>query len=241
MAAVEVVSDSEVLARRAADQVIAQLEAAVQTHGSATWVLAGGTSPTAAYRVLAAQYRDNPVWPHVRVVLGDERCVPADHSDSNWKAATEAFLSQVAIPEAALLRPKGELSAELAADDYEKILLALPHGDNALPRLDVVWLGVGEDGHTLSLFPGRPDATDHLVIPVHNSPKPPSDRISLTLKALEGAASCTILSAGAGKAEVIARALQGDMSLPIARAVAAIENAGGQVTWLLDKAAADKA
>ncbi len=108
------------------------------------------------------------------------------------------------------------------------------------PRLDVVWIGVGPDGHCLSLFPGRPEVEvrDRLVVPVCGAPKPPPDRVSLTLTALTGAERLLVLAAGAGKAEAVARARAGDQRLPLTRAVAAVERAGGTVTWLLDRAAA---
>jgi 6-phosphogluconolactonase len=109
-----------------------------------------------------------------------------------------------------------------------------------VPRLEVVWLGVGEDGHCLSLFPGRPEVevTDRLVVPVHDSPKPPPDRVSLTLAALAGTERLLVLAAGQGKAEPVARARAGDDRLPVTRAVAAVRAAGGSVSWLLDRAAA---
>jgi 6-phosphogluconolactonase len=108
-----------------------------------------------------------------------------------------------------------------------------------VPRLDLVWIGVGPDGHCLSLFPGRPEVevADRLVVPVHGAPKPPPDRVSLTLAALAGAERLLVLAAGPEKAEAVTRALAGDRSLPITRAVAAVERAGGTVTWLLDRTA----
>src|SRR5918995_515060 len=114
---------------------------------------------------------------------------------------------------------------------------AIPGG---APRLEVVWLGVGEDGHCLSLFPGRPEleVADRLVVPVHDSPKPPPDRISLTLAALAGTERLLVLAAGLGKADPVARARAGDDRLPLTRAVAAVRSGGGSGTWLLDRAAA---
>jgi 6-phosphogluconolactonase len=118
---------------------------------------------------------------------------------------------------------------------------AASHGAaGGVPRLDLVWLGVGPDGHCLSLFPGRPEVgvLDRLVVPVHGAPKPPPDRLSLTLAALVGAERLLVLASGPGKAEAVGRARAGDLDLPITRAVAVVERAGGTVTWLLDRAAA---
>ena len=229
------------LAEAAARAAVADLEAAVEAHGTATWVLTGGGTPEAAYRRLAAHdLRAGVEWDRVRVAMGDERCVPAGHSDSNWGRAAAALLDHVPVPGPHLLRPQGELGAEAAADAYQAALAALPATPGGTPRLEVVWLGVGEDGHCLSLFPGRPEleVADRLVVPVHDSPKPPPDRISLTLAALAGTERLLVLAAGPGKAEPVARARAGDDRLPLTRAVATVRSAGGSVTWLLDRAAA---
>jgi 6-phosphogluconolactonase len=105
-----------------------------------------------------------------------------------------------------------------------------------------MWFGIGEDGHTLSLFPHHPSLafaqeTDRLVIPVHDSPKPPADRISFSLKALEGVETAVVFISGVSKAPVIAQIANGDRSLPIVIVSQAIENAGGRVTWLIDEEA----
>jgi 6-phosphogluconolactonase len=238
---VQVVEGPEELAEAAARAAMADLEAAVEAHGSATWVLTGGGTPTAAYRRLAASdLRAGVEWDRVRVAMGDERCVPVDHPDSNWGQAAAALLDHVPVPDHHLLRPPGELGAEAAADAYQAALTALPAAGDGTPRLEVVWLGVGEDGHCLSLFPGRPEleVTDRLVVPVHDSPKPPPDRLSLTLAALAGTERLLVLAAGEAKAGPVARARAGDDRLPLTRAVAAVRAAGGSVTWLLDRAAA---
>jgi 6-phosphogluconolactonase len=232
------------LAEAAARSAIADLEAAVEAHGSATWVLAGGGTPAAAYRRLAAHdLRAGVEWDRVRVAMGDERCVPVDHPDSNWGLAAAALLDHVPVPDHHLLRPPGELGPEAAADAYQATMAALPTAGGGTPgrvRLELVWLGLGEDGHCLSLFPGRPEveAADRLVVAVHDAPKPPPERVSLTLAALAGAERLVVLAAGDGKAAAVARARAGDDRLPLTRAVGAVRAAGGEVTWLLDRAAA---
>ena len=238
---VQMVEGPGELAEAAARAAMADLEAAVEAYGTATWVLTGGSTPAAAYRRLAAHdLRAGVEWDRVRVAMGDERCVPPDHPDSNWGQAAAALLDHVPVPAHHLLRPQGELGAEPAADAYQATLAALPAAPGGAPRLEVVWLGVGEDGHCLSLFPGRPEVEvgDRLVVPVHDSPKPPPDRVSLTLAALAGTERLLVLAAGAGKAAAVARARAGDDRLPVTRAVAAVRSAGGSVTWLLDRAAA---
>jgi 6-phosphogluconolactonase len=240
---VQVVDGPAELAEAAARAAVADLEAAVEAHGTATWVLTGGGTPAAAYRRLAAHdLRTGVEWDRVRVAMGDERCVPVGHPDSNWGQAAAALLDHVPVPGHQLLRPRGELGAEAAADAYQAALAALPASATGVlgqVRLDVAWLGVGEDGHCLSLFPGAPEVevADRLVVAVHDAPKPPPDRISLTLAALAGVERLLVLAAGPAKAEPIARARAGDDRLPVTRAVAAVRAAGGSVTWLLDRAA----
>ena len=237
---VRVVDGPEELAEAAARAAVAGLEAAVEAHGTATWVLTGGGTPVAAYRRLAAHdLRAGVEWDRVRVAMGDERCVPVEDPESNWGQAAAALLDHVPVPDHQLLRPPVELGAEAAADAYQETLATLP-ATGGRPRLEVVWLGVGEDGHCLSLFPGHPEVevADRLVVPVHHSPKPPRDRLSLTLAALAGAERLLVLAAGPGKADAVARARAGDDRLPVTRAVAAVRAAGGEVTWLLDRAAA---
>jgi 6-phosphogluconolactonase len=238
---VQVVEGPGELAEAAARAAVADLEAAVEAHGTATWVLTGGGTPVAAYRRLAAHdLRGGVEWDRVRVAMGDERCVPVDDPDSNWGQAAAALLDHVPVPLHHLLRPPGELGAEAGADAYQAALATLPTAAGGTPRLEVVWLGVGEDGHCLSLFPGHPavEVADRLVVPVRHSPKPPPDRVSLTLAALTGAERLLVLAAGPAKADPVARARAGDDRLPLTRAVETVRSAGGEVTWLLDRAAA---
>jgi 6-phosphogluconolactonase len=238
---VQVVDGPAEVAEAAARAAVADLEAGVEAHGTATWALAGGGTPVAAYRRLAAHdLRAGVEWDRVRVAMGDERCVPVAHPESNWGQAAAALLDHVPVPGHHLLRPPGELGAEAAADAYQAALAGLPTSPGGVPRLEVVWLGVGEDGHCLSLFGGRPEleVTDRLVVAVHHAPKPPPDRVSLTLAALAGTERLLVLAAGEAKAGPVAGARAGDDRLPLTRAVQAVRAAGGSVTWLLDRAAA---
>jgi 6-phosphogluconolactonase len=240
MARVDVVEDGA-LAEAAARAAIAGIEAAVDAHDACTWVLAGGATPLAAYRRLAGHHlRHGVEWDRVRVAIGDERCVPPSHPESNWGQAAAALLDHVPVPDQHLLRIRGEAPPEHAANEYDALLRTLPAGTAGLPRLELVWLGVGPDGHCLSLFPGRPELEqrERLVMAVHDAPKPPPDRVTLTLTALAGAERLTVIASGQAKAAVVAKALAGDATLPVGRAVATVEQAGGAVTWLLDRAAA---
>jgi 6-phosphogluconolactonase len=224
---VQIFHDKHQLAVAAAEQSIQILQDAIARYGNATWVLAGGTAPTLAYHEIVARYLEVVDWQKVTFVIGDERIGPLGGPDNNWHAIEQSFLHRV--PQATFLRPKSNQSAASAADDYEKQL-------QPIDRFDLVWLGMGEDGHTLSLFPDHPDfrPTDRLVITVHHSPKPPANRISLTLYALANAQSTLILTSGKAKAPAIQAAFQPESTLPIAQAATLT-----QARWLIDQSAAE--
>ncbi len=177
----------------------AMVAAAIRSGGPLRLVLAGGTTPRRCYEILAGMSLE---WGRVTVLFGDERCVPPLDPESNYKMAFEALLRHVAP--ASVHRMAGELGAEEGAARYEPVVAAAP--------LDLVLLGLGPDGHTASLFPGNPAlAAGGQVAPVHGSPKPPPDRITLTLGALRAARRVVILAGGADKREAVRRALLGEV------------------------------
>jgi 6-phosphogluconolactonase len=239
---VQVFDDPAALADAAARLAVNAVAAAVAAQGEATWVLAGGSTPMAAYRLLAGRLKGSIAWDRLRVLMGDERAVPLDDPDSNWGQTAKVLLDHVPVPDSGRLVPRGELGVDEMAADYERQVGELPKAASGWPRFDLLWLGTGEDGHTLSLFPGHPEIaiTDRLVVPVTGSPKPPPERISLSLPVLRGTGCCTVMAAGEGKADVIARAVAGDERLPLARVVREVSEAGASVNWLLDRAAAAK-
>jgi 6-phosphogluconolactonase len=226
------------VANAAVLDAIATLQIAIEERGQAIWVLAGGSSPMVAYRQLVEEYADMLDWSKVTILIGDERLVPIDDPDSNWAQISAVLLSGGPTAATTQLRPETELSADEAARRYETALRNLSCNEDGVPLFDLVWLGVGEDGHTLSLFPGHPDftSTEQLVIPVYNSPKPPATRITLTLRALEATSRAIIFAVGGGKKAALAEALEHGQ-LPIAQAAARIEQRDGYVTWLFDQAA----
>ena len=191
--------------------------AAALSEGSRTLVLAGGNTPKRCYELLA---RLDVKWGRVTVLFGDERCVPPDHPDSNYRMAREALLDQVAP--ATVHRIAGELGPDEGAAEYSRVVAGLA-------PLDIVVLGIGEDGHTASLFPGRTEMNAKgWAIGVRNSPKPPPERVTLTLPALRGARRVIILATGAGKAQAVAMAKRQEVPSGMI--------AGAR--WLLDRAAA---
>ncbi|GAC1472579.1 MAG: 6-phosphogluconolactonase [Candidatus Dormibacteraceae bacterium] len=185
--------------------------------GARTLVLAGGATPKRCYELLAAMEME---WGRVSVLFGDERCVRPNHPESNYRMAREALLDRVAP--ATVYRMPAELGPDVGAALYAPFVAAV------MP-LDLVVLGVGEDGHTASLFPGHPALEAHgLVVGIHDSPKPPTGRVTLTLNALQSAKTVIILATGAGKAEAVERAKRHEVPSGMI--------AGAR--WLIDRAAA---
>ncbi|MEM6531365.1 MAG: 6-phosphogluconolactonase [Myxococcota bacterium] len=203
-----------------ADSVQRWIAEAVEARGVAHVVLAGGSTPASLHAVLAE--RALP-WDTLHFYFGDERCVPPDHSDSNYRAAQETLLSRVPVPEEHVHRMDGE-AREQGARSYRAILP---------DRFDVVLLGMGEDGHTASLFPGLAAVeSEETVLYISDSPKPPPERITLGLKPLNGARNVGFMVAGAGKASALSRVRDGE-KLPAAR----VKPDNGTLTFFADRAA----
>src|SRR5450756_1347428 len=168
--------------------------------GARSLVLAGGTSPQRCYELLSHMDIE---WGRVTVLFGDERCVPPDHPDSNYRMARESLLDRVSP--ASVHRMPAELGPDEGAGLYAHIVASVA-------PLDVVTLGVGEDGHTASLFPGHPALkATALVVGIREPPKPPPQRVTLTLPALRSARRVIILATGAGKADAVAKAKRGEV------------------------------
>jgi 6-phosphogluconolactonase len=200
--------DPEAAAMAAADRIAAGVAEAQSARGAAHVSLAGGTTPRRAYELLPARLVDPA---HVDWWFGDERCVPPDDPESNYRLVAESLLAGAAIPPARVHRVHGEDPPLVAASAYaEELALDVPAGEDGVPVLDVAVLGLGEDGHTASLFPGDPalDVTDALVVHVV-AVKPPPNRITLTLPVLRSAREVIILATGAGKRDAVSRVLAG--------------------------------
>jgi len=222
--------DAAALAAGAAELVTSLMAAAIAARGRCSLALAGGSTPKALYRQLAAGSAGAIDWSRVHVYFGDERAVPPDSPSSNYRMAAEALLDQVPIPPAQIHRIAGELPAAEAAAAYAAEIAA------ALP-LDLVLLGMGDDGHTASLFPGGAIDGDAAVIAT-TSPVAPASRISLALHTINDAGAVLFLISGAGKAARLAevwRELGGDHpTLP----AACVRPGRGSLYWLVDRDAA---
>jgi len=229
------------LMRRAADEVARRAEASVATRGRFAIALSGGSTPRRLYALLAdpgEPFRARVPWGRTHVFFGDERHVHPDHPDSNYGMARAALLAKVPLPPGNVHRIRSEdPDADAAARDYERVLRdAVGPGSGEPPRLDLVLLGLGTDGHTASLFPGT-DALEEerrlVVAPWVERLR--SRRITLTLPALDAARAVVFLVSGAEKAERVAEVLEGGgAALPAAR----VRPDDGELVWLLDAPAA---
>src|SRR3954451_18511231 len=207
--------DAEQLARSVASALVARLAAAQAVHGAASVVLTGGGIGTAVLRRvadLAAEPEHAVVdWTAVGVWWGDERFVPADSPDRNELGAREAFLGRVGLdPERIHPMPSSDAGfdePEEAAAWYAEQLAAVAGSGRTMPRIDVLMLGMGPEGHVPSIFPDSPAASDERpVVAVRNCPKPPPTRISLGFPAITSAEEVCLRMSGEGKADAVAQA-----------------------------------
>jgi 6-phosphogluconolactonase len=199
--------DAETVAERAAAHVVRQLRRAREERGVAHLALSGGTTPGRTYELLAARPEELS---GVEVWFADERCVAPDDEQSNYRLAAETLLAGAGIPPQRVHRMEGELGPEEGARRYaeelRQRLAAADESPSTTPVLDLIVLGIGPDGHVASLFPGAAtlDAGEDAVCAgVRDSPKPPAERITLSLAVLRAARECVLLATGAGKADAV--------------------------------------
>lgn len=229
------------VARSAAVRVAAYLSAAVSARRRATVALAGGRTPEAMYRLLAEPpYRETLDWGGISFFWGDERCVPADHPDSNYRMVCEALLAHVPVPDANVHRMRGELADPVAgAREYEEVLRqAFRVEVDTLPRLDVCLLGLGSDGHTASLFPGSPSIRERQRwVMAARVEKLDVCRLTLTPVVINHARHALFLVTGAEKADTV-RAVLEESQDPDRLPAQIVGPTHGRLEWLLDREAA---
>jgi len=220
--------DSEALARGAAEYFVARR--------AETVALSGGSTPKRMFQILAEQFRDQMAWEGIQFFWSDERHVPPDDPESNYRMANEALLAHVPVSAENVHRIHGEEpNAVDAASEYERTIVAVTK--QPLPRLDLIFLGLGTDGHTASIFPGSEalHETKRLVAAPYVE-KFKSYRITMTLPLINNAASVVFLVSGAEKAEIVKSVFEGGNQCP-AQAVKPVQ---GELIWMLDKDAASK-
>lgn len=229
-----------VAAEGLAKLVAAASSKAISEKGAFTVVLSGGS----LVKSLAALVGQDVEFEKWHVFWADERVVPHDHPDSNYKGAKDALLQGLPIPDSQIYAIAEGLNAKEAAVNYEGRLLGvdpsvLPRNQDGFPRFDMVLLGIGPDGHVASLFPNRSQtaAVEGWVVSIEDSPKPPPERITLTMPVINSAASVLIVAMGEGKAETVQRVLE-VQALPGALPAQLVRPKDGTLTWILDYASA---
>jgi 6-phosphogluconolactonase len=237
---------AEQVALAAAERFVECGSEAVENRGAFSVALAGGNTPRRVYELLATErFRDRVAWPQVDLFFGDERAVPPDHPDSNYKMAHEALISQVPIPAKNVRRIIGEGNPNESAQSYEHQLKTFFAG-RSWPRFDLVLLGMGADGHTASVFPGSEALHEKLSWVVATKSQPSGQqRITLTLPVINHAARIVFLVTGKEKAQRLREVLE-----PVGRGQSAVDGrddllpvqmvrpVDGKLEWLIDRAAA---
>jgi 6-phosphogluconolactonase len=230
---IKIVPDAVTLAREAAQEFHRLAEAAVQERGRFAVALSGGNTPRSVYSLLASEHKQLP-WDRIHVFFGDERHVPPDHPDSNFRMANESFLSKVPIPEKNIHRIRAELDVETAVKEYDQQL----HDffrlvDHDWPRFDLIFLGIGEDGHTASLFPGsKALAEASRRVAANWVEKFKTFRITLTFPVLNDASEVVFLVSGGSKARILSEILNpGAQKYP----AQSVQPENGKLLWLVDE------
>jgi 6-phosphogluconolactonase len=237
---VQVFDDAEAVTRAAADLFARLSREAVEQRGAFSVALSGGTTPRSVYELLASEeYRADVPWPKVHVFFGDERAVPPDHAESNYRMASEALLSRVPVPPENVHRIDGLGDAAANASDYESVMRGF-FGDAEWPRFDLVLLGMGDDGHTASLFPNTAALEESRAWVASNwVEKLGAWRITLTAPAINAARRVVFLVTGASKAERLREVLKGPHD-PTRLPSQMIRPRDGSLSWYVDRAAAAK-
>jgi 6-phosphogluconolactonase len=237
---IEILATPIDLFHAAAEEFIRAGQAAIPARGRFTVALSGGSTPKSLYSLLAAQHADF-AWDRTFLFFGDERHVPPDHPDSNYRMVNEALLTRISIPAENVFRVKTENPDATAAGlEYETELrnfFALKFGE--FPRFDLILLGMGPDGHTASLFPGSEGLKEQSRLVIANwVEKFNTHRITFTFPVLNHAAQVMFLASGPDKADMVHQVLEGKSTTPYpSQQVRPID---GTLLWMLDKAAAAK-
>ncbi len=232
--------DNADLSERAAEEFVRLARQAIQLAGRFTVALSGGSTPKALYTLLATPgFAQRLSWNRVHLFWGDERCVPPDHPESNYRMVEETLISKIQIPQENVHRMAGEKAPQIAAREYEAELKKFFElADGALPRFDLILLGLGEDGHTASLFPGSAalNEEEHLVAAVYVD-KMNTYRLTLTLPVLNAGKEVIFLVAGSSKAAIVKELLGGQASATNYPA-AKIQARDGKLIWMITADAA---
>ena len=239
---ITICDNKDALFARAADVFVDLAHQAITAKGRFCVALSGGSTPRGVHMLLASDaYRDKVDWHHVHCFWGDERCVPPTHADSNYRMADETLLSRVPIPAENVYRMRVERDPAEAAHAYAQVLHhVFAMGDDTLPEFDLIFLGMGADGHTASLFPDTTALhdTEHCVT-ANFVELLDTWRVTLTAPTINNAAHIVFLVSGEDKAPALRAVLKGEHQ-PERYPSQLIQPKRGNLAWLIDKAAADE-
>ena len=237
---IRIFKDLEKLSLHAAELFVEQAKQAIKEHDRFLVALNGGNTPTRLFQLLASDYRDKIDWSSTHIFWGDERCVPPMDAGSSYGQAKEALLQHVMIPENHVHRVQGELTPASASVEYVQTLKLFAENDLEFPRFDLVYLGMGEDGHTASLFPGSPVDVTETVVPVTaNYQDRPANRVTMTPLVFNQAHMVVFMATGDKKANTLAEVLS-DRYNPELYPAQRIDPKDGKLIWLVDEGAAGK-
>ena len=234
-----ILNDAQELYVRAAEEIAHVSGEAICTHGEFTFCLSGGSTPAATYDLLATRFHLSVDWKEVQFYFGDERCVPPEHAESNFAMATRTMLSKLALRPDQVHRMRGEDPPAAAAAAYESELRKrFGLGDGDLPRFDLILLGLGDNRHTASWFPGDPAVheTQRMVVSVDVDAEP-RKRLTMTPPVINNAQRVMFLVAGQGKAAAVKDIIEGPRD-PDKFPAQIVAPHHGELIWILDKAAA---
>ncbi|PWB70094.1 MAG: 6-phosphogluconolactonase [Anaerolineales bacterium] len=230
----------EDLSHHAARIFVEQAAQSIGARGRFLVALNGGSTPNRLFQLLASDHREKIDWSKTHVFWGDERCVPPDDPGSSYGQAYTAFLSQVPILDSNIHRVKAELTPAEASIDYVNTLRGFTSPPLDVPRFDLVYLGMGEDGHTASLFPGSPvDVTESVIAVTAQYQDRPANRVTMTQRVFNQACMIVFMATGAKKAVTLAEVLSGRYN-PELYPAQRIEPKEGKLIWLVDEEAAGR-
>jgi len=237
---IRIFKNIELLSQHAADIFIEQAAQAITAHERFLVALNGGGTPSRLFQLLATNYREKVDWRKTHIFWGDERCVHPNDPDSSYGQARDLLLSHVSIPDSNIHRIKGDLEPAEASKDYTLTLSEFASPPLEFPRFDLVYLGMGEDGHTASLFPGSPVDVTESTLPVtaHYQDRP-ANRVTLTQHVFNQAYMVVFMATSEKKAVTLAEVLS-DRYNPELYPAQRIDPKDGELIWLVDEDATSK-
>ncbi len=234
---INIFPNKDILIRESAKYIAGLMDDFIKENGKCTFVLAGGSTPKGLYETLASDpYKNSIDWNKVHFFWGDERCVPPDHEDSNYRMVQEAMIDHLDISSGNIHRIPAEEKPADAAREYENSLKSFFGDKEEFPRFDIILLGIGDDGHTASLFPGTTaiDENDRWVTEVY-VPQLDTHRITMAFPVINNGRNVIFLVTGETKAKVVNKILKdGSLSLP----ASLIRPVNGDLVYIFDKEAA---